>query len=57
MDRIKTILYNAIVLLEENYSHEEILEELGISEEEYSAIMADYKDTVCCTFGEKNRPY
>ena len=53
MERIKTILYNAIVLLEENYAHEELLEELGISEEEYSDLMEEYQDTICCTFGKK----
>ena len=53
MERIITILYNAIVLLEETYEHEELLEELGISEEEYSSVMKEYQDNICCTFGEK----
>ena len=40
-ERIKVIAYNAIVMLEEvncNQVHEELLEELGITEEEYKEI-------------------
>ena len=53
MERITTILCNAIILLEETYEHKELLEELGISEKEYTSIMLEYQDTVCCSFGEK----
>ena len=51
--RIITLMYNAIVLLEEHYEHEEILNELGMSEEEYKAVMENYQDTICCTFGKQ----
>jgi hypothetical protein len=37
--RLTTLLYNAIVLLEENYYHDEVLEELGMTEEEYKKVM------------------
>lgn len=40
--RLKVIAYNAIVMLEEvncDDFHEELLEELGITEEEYKEIM------------------
>ena len=51
-ERLKTLLYNAIVLLEEgvnpetleNYEQEELLEELGMTEEEYGAIMVPESD-------------
>lgn len=49
--RIITLMYNAIVLLEENYDHEDLLDELGMSDEEYKAIMEEYQNTICCTFG------
>lgn len=41
LERMLTIAYNAIVLggLEERYNKEELLEELGCSEEEYDEIM------------------
>lgn len=55
MERIITILYNAIVLLEETYDHEELLEELGISEKEYRQVMDEYQDTICCTFGKPDK--
>jgi hypothetical protein len=45
-------MYNSIVLLEEHYDHEELLNELGMSEEEYKSVMENYQDTVCCTFGK-----
>ncbi len=39
-ERLKVILYNAIVLLEEeNYEREEILVELGMTEKEYDEII------------------
>ena len=46
-ERLKVILYNAIVLLEEgfnpetleNYEREEILVELGMTKKEYDEIM------------------
>jgi hypothetical protein len=50
-ERIITLLYNAIILLEESYSKEEILEELGMSELEYTAVMDEYQETICGTFG------
>ena len=34
-ERTATLMYNAIVLLEEHYDHEELLEEMGMTEEEY----------------------
>lgn len=46
-ERLKTLLYNAIVCLEDQYgsyeswSKEELLEELGMTEEEYEKIMED----------------
>lgn len=39
--RMDTILYNAIALLKENYDKENLLEELGITEEEYNEIMGE----------------
>lgn len=51
-ERLITFMYNAIVLLEEHYDHEELLEELGMTEDEYKAIMEDYQGTICCTFGK-----
>lgn len=51
-ERLTTLVYNAIVLLEEHYDHEELLEELGMTEDEYKAVMEDYQDTICCTFGK-----
>ena len=51
-DRIITLLYNAIVLLEEQYNNEDLLNELGMSEDEYKEIMENYQDTICCTFGK-----
>lgn len=51
-DRIITLLYNAIVLLEEQYDIDDLLNELGMSEDEYKEIMENYQDTVCCTFGK-----
>ena len=51
--RIITLMYNSIVLLEEHYDHEELLNELGMSEEEYNAVMENYQDTICCTFGKQ----
>ena len=41
-NRLSVLLYNAIVLLEETHSKEEILAELGISEGEYETIMYRY---------------
>jgi hypothetical protein len=38
-ERLTTLLYNAIVLLEERYGHEYLLEELGMTEYEYNEIM------------------
>lgn len=42
-ERLKTILYNAIIFLkvDNNYTTEELLEELGCTEEEYKEIMED----------------
>ena len=40
-ERLITLLYNAIVLLEENYEHEELLEELGMAEDEYKKVMEE----------------
>lgn len=40
-ERLTTLLYNAIVLLEENYEHEELLDELGMTEEEYKKVMEE----------------
>jgi len=53
-ERLVTLLYNAITFLmdEKGSDREEIMEALGITVEEYNQIMDDYKDTVCCTFGE-----
>lgn len=51
-ERMITLMYNAIVLLEEQYDREELLEELGMTEDEYKKIMEEYHDTVCCTFGK-----
>ena len=51
-DRIITLLYNAIVLLEEQYDTDDLLNELGMSEDEYAEIMHNYQDTICCTFGK-----
>lgn len=50
-ERQITLLYNAIVLLEEHYTKEELLDEMGMTEEEYDEIMDDYRDTICVTFG------
>ena len=41
-NRLSVLLYNAIVLLEETRSKEEVLTELGISEGEYEIIMYRY---------------
>ena len=41
-NRLSILLYNAIVLLEETRSKEEILTELGLSEGEYETIMYHY---------------
>ena len=41
-NRLSVLLYNAIVLLEETRSKEEILTELGLSEGEYETIMYRY---------------
>ena len=43
VNRAKVIAYNAIVFsqLEEQYSHERLLKELGMTEEEYKEIMED----------------
>ena len=49
-ERIITLLYNAIILLEESYSKQEILDELGMSESEYTAVMNEYQETICGTF-------
>lgn len=40
---LKAYLHNAIVLLEETnlYLHDELLVELGITEEEYNEVMED----------------
>jgi hypothetical protein len=51
-ERIITLLYNAIVLLEESYSKEKMLDELGMSESEYTAVMDEYQETICGTFGK-----
>ena len=42
LERALTIAYNAIVegQIEERMSHEEVLEELGITEEEYEEVMS-----------------
>ena len=40
-DRTSTLLYNAIVLLEEHYSYEYLLEELGMTADEYDEIMME----------------
>lgn len=37
--RLKTLLYNAIIMIEPKYEHEELLRELGIEESEYKQIM------------------
>lgn len=41
--RLKILLYNAIISLkvDNNYTTEELLEELGCTEEEYKEIMED----------------
>lgn len=38
-ERLITLLYNAIVLLEEQYGHKQLLNELGMTEDEYKKIM------------------
>ena len=38
-ERLSILLYNAISLLEENYEHDELLDELGMEEHEYSMIV------------------
>lgn len=41
-ERLITLLYNAIALLEENgYDIEQIVEEVGITSEEYDKVMYD----------------
>ena len=42
-NRLEVLLYNAIVYLESDFqvSYEEILEELGMTEEEYDEIIRD----------------
>lgn len=40
-ERLATLLYNAIVLLEENYYHDEVLKELEMTEEEYKKVMEE----------------
>ena len=37
-ERLTTLLYNAMVLLEEEYSKDELLEELGMTEKEYEEV-------------------
>lgn len=49
-ERLITLLYNSLVLLEENLGKEELLEELGMTEEEYKAVSDDFTSTICCTF-------
>lgn len=48
VERLKTLLYNAIVLLEtdNDYDIEDILEELGMTSEEYDKIVYDMEDYV-----------
>ena len=41
-ERVATLMYNALILLEEEYDHSELLDELGMSEEEYREIMDIY---------------
>ena len=45
-ERLKTLLYNSIVMLEESEekSHEKLLNELGMTEEEYGIIMVPESD-------------
>lgn len=39
-DRLKTLLYNAIVLIEQDYdSIDSLIEELGMTSEEYDEVM------------------
>lgn len=52
-ERLITLLYNSLVLLEENYDKEELLEKLGMTEAEYDAVVKGHTDNLCCTFGEK----
>ena len=43
--RLTTLLYNSIILLEEQgYEKEQIKEEIGITDEEYNQIVDDYID-------------
>lgn len=47
LDRCSILLYNAIVLLEdEGLSKEEILDELGMSSEEYNEMYEIYRDNI-----------
>ena len=40
-ERLKILLYNAIIILEEGLDFNSLLEELGITEKEYKEIMED----------------
>lgn len=48
-ERLRTLLYNAIVCLEDQYggyeswSEDELLEELGMTKEEYNEIMEEFE--------------
>ena len=47
LDRCSILLYNAIVLLEdEGLSKEEILDELGMSSKEYNEMYEIYRDNI-----------
>lgn len=42
--RLEILLYNAIIMLNEQYSVAVLLEELGMTEKEYHEIMGDDDD-------------
>lgn len=47
VERLKTLLYNAIVLLEtDGYDIEDIIEELGMTSEECEEIVYDMEDYI-----------
>lgn len=55
-ERLITLLYNAIVCLEEyGCQGEQLEDDLGITKSEYHQIMDNYQDTICCTFGKEDK--
>lgn len=46
-ERLSILLYNAILLLlDSGMDRDEILEELGMSEEEYAEVYESYRDNI-----------